>query len=154
MLEQFSTNTTKEKSMNYTKDTQLNTIANAQTIAKRTISDIENMLKSFTLGAFIEENKKTGDLELKTQSLSTICGASAGAIANQIKARKGDIFAKLGDFFATWTKNGNNAANQIANAVKNEKIQMAKNMLSAEMKPEQIATITGLTIDEINALNA
>ena len=140
--------------MNYTKDTQLNTIPNAQNIAKRTINDIENMVKTFTLGAFVEENKKTGELELKTQSLSTICGTSAGAIANQIKARKGDIFAKLGDFFATWTKNGNNAVNQIANAVKNEKIQMAKNMLNAKMKVEQIATITGLTIDEINALNA
>ena len=140
--------------MNYTKDTQLNTIANAQTIAKRTITDIENMVKTFTLGAFVEENKKTGELELKTQSLSTICGTSAGAIANQIKARKGTIYERLGDFFATWTKNGNNAANQIANAVKNEKIQMAKNMLSAKMKPEQIATITGLTIEEINALNA
>lgn len=140
--------------MNYTKETQLNTIANAQNIAKRTISDIENMLKTFTLGAFVEENKKTGELELKTQSLSTICGTSAGAIANQIKARKGDIFAKLGDFFATWTKNGNGTANQIATAVKNEKIQMAKNMLSAKMKAEQIATITGLTIEEINALNA
>ena len=140
--------------MNYTKDTKLNTIPNAQTIAKRTITDIENMLKSFDLGAFVGENKNTGELELRTQYLSTICGASAGAIANQIKARKGDIFAKLGDFFATWTKNGNGTANQIANAVKNEKIQMAKNMLSAKMKPEQIATITGLTIDEINALNA
>ena len=140
--------------MNYTKDTQLNSIANAQNIAKRTIEDINNMVQTFTLSSFTEENKKTGEIELKTQSLSTICGASAGAIANQIKARKGDIFAKLGDFFATWTKNGNNAANQIANAVKNEKIQMAKNMLSAKMKPEQIATITGLTIDEINALNA
>ena len=140
--------------MNYTKDTQLNTIPNAQNIAKRTINDIENMVKTFTLGAFVEENKKTGELELKTQSLSTICGTSAGACANQIKARKGDIFAKLGDFFATWTKNGNNAANQIANAVKNEKILMAKNMLNAKMKPEQIATITGLTIDEINALSA
>ena len=140
--------------MNYTKDTQLNTIANAQNIAKRTIQDIENMLKTFTLGSFVEENKKTGELELKTQSLSTICGTSAGACANQIKARKGDIFAKLGDFFATWTKNGNNAANQIANAVKNEKILMTKNMLNAKMKPEQIATITGLTIDEINALSA
>lgn len=76
--------------MNYTKDTQLTTIPNAQNIAKRTISDIENMLKTFTLGAFVEENKKTGELELKTQSLSTICGTSAGAIANQIKVRKGD----------------------------------------------------------------
>ena len=140
--------------MNYTKDTQLNTIANAQNIAKRTITDIENMLKTFTLDSFVEENKKTGELELKTQSLSTICGTSAGAIANQIKARKGTIYERLGDFFATWTKNGNNAANQIANAVKNEKIQMAKNMLIAKMKPEQIAIITGLTIEEINALNA
>lgn len=135
--------------MNYTKDTQLNTIANAQNIAKRTISDIENMLKTFTLGAFVEENKKTGELELKTQSLSTICGTSAGAIANQIKARKGDIFAKLGDFFATWTKNGNNAANQIANAVKNEKIQVVKNMLGLKIDVKQIATVTGLSIDEI-----
>lgn len=140
--------------MNYTKETQLNTIANAQNIAKRTIQDIENMVKTFTLGAFVEENKKTGELEIKTQSLSTICGASAGAIANQIKARKGDIFAKLGDFFATWTKNGNNTAGQIANAVNNEKRNMAKNMLLAKMKPEQIATITGLSIEEINALNA
>ena len=140
--------------MNYTKDTQLNTIANAQNIAKRTITDIENMLKTFTLDSFVEENKKTGELELKTQSLSTICGTSAGAIANQIKARKGTIYERLGDFFATWTKNGNNAANQIANAVKNEKITMAKNMLNAKMKPEQIAIITGLTIEEIKALNA
>ena len=140
--------------MNYTKDTQLNTIANAQNIAKRTIQDIENMLKTFTLGSFVEENKKTGELELKTQSLSTICGTSAGACANQIKARKGDIFAKLGDFFATWTKNGNGAANQVANAVKNEKIQMVKNMLSLNMDVKQIATVTGLTIDEINALSA
>lgn len=140
--------------MNYTKDTQLNAIANAQNIAKRTIDDINNMVKTFTLGSFIEENKKTGELELKTQSLSTICGTSAGAIANQIKARKGDIFAKLGDFFATWTKNGNNTAGQIANAVNNEKRNMAKNMLAAKMKPEQIATITGLSIEEINALNA
>ena len=140
--------------MNYTKDTQLNTIANAQNIANRTINDIKSMVDSFTLGSFVEENKKTGELELKTQSLSTICGTSAGAIANQIKARKGDIFAKLGDFFATWTKNGNNTAGQIANAVRNEKFTMAKNMLNAKMKAEQIATITGLTIDEINALNA
>jgi hypothetical protein len=44
--------------MNYTKDTQLNTIANAQNIAKRTISDIENMVKTFTLGAFVEEIKR------------------------------------------------------------------------------------------------
>lgn len=140
--------------MNYTKDTQLNTIANAQNIAKRTIQDIENMVKTFTLGSFVEENKKTGELELKTQSLSTICGMSAGAIANQIKARKGDIFAKLGDFFATWTKNGNNTAEQIANAIKNEKIKMAKNMLSLKSDVKQIATVTGLTIEEINALKA
>ena len=140
--------------MNYTKDTQLNTIANTQTIAKRTINDIENMVKTFTLGSFVEENKKTGELELKTQSLSTICGTSAGAIANQIKARKGDIFAKLGNFFETWTKNGNNTADQIADAVKNEKITMAKNMLSLKLDVKQIATVTGLTIDEINALNA
>lgn len=140
--------------MNYTKDTQLNTIANVQNIAKRTIDDINNMVQTFTLGAFTEENKKTGELELKTQSLSTICGTSAGAIANQIKARKGDIFAKLGDFFATWTKNGNNTAGQIANAVKNEKIQMAKNMLLAKLPAEQIAKITGLSVDEINGLNA
>ena len=138
--------------MNYTKDTQLNTIANTQTIAKRTIQEIENMVKTFTLGAFVEENKKTGELELKTQSLSTICGTSAGAIANQIKARKGDIFAKLGNFFETWTKNGNNTANQIADAVKNEKIQMAKNMLTAKMKVEQITTITGLTSEEVKTL--
>lgn len=140
--------------MNYTKDTQLNTITNAQNIAKRTIQDIENMVKTFTLGSFVEENKKTGELELKTQSLSTICGTSAGACANQIKARKGDIFAKLGDFFATWTKNGNNTAGQIANAVNNEKRNMAKNMLSLKLDVKQIATVTGLTIDEINALNA
>ena len=138
--------------MNYNKDTQLNTITNAQNIAKRTIQDIENMLKTFTLGSFIEENKKTGELELKTQSLSTICGTSSGAIANQIKARKGDIFAKLGNFFETWTKNGNNTANQIADAVKNEKILMAKNMLAAKMKPDQIATITGLNIDDVKTL--
>ena len=140
--------------MNYTENTKLSEIANAKAIAERTKKDIDFMLNSYTLVDFVETNKKSGELELKTQSLSTICGASAGAIANQIKARKGTILEKLGDFFATWTKNGNGTANQIANAVKNEKIQMAKNMLGAKMKPEQIATITGLTIEEINALNA
>ena len=140
--------------MEYTENTKLSEIANAQAIAERTKKDIDLMVNSYTFNDFVETNKKSGELELKTQSLSTICGASAGAIANQIKARKGTIFEKLGDFFATWTKNGNNTAGQIANAVRNEKITMAKNMLNAKMKPEQIATITGLTIDEINALNA
>lgn len=140
--------------MNYTENTKLSEIANAKAIAERTKKDIDFMLNSYTLVDFVETNKKSGELELKTQSLSTICGTSAGAISNQIKARKGTIYEKLGDFFATWTKNGNNTAGQIANAVKNEKIQMAKNMLSAKMQPEQIATITGLSIDEINGLNA
>ena len=138
--------------MNYTKDTQLNSIANAQNIAKRTIEDINDMIQNFTLGAFVEENKKTGELELKTQSLSTICGTSAGAIANQIKARKGTIYERLGDFFATWTKNGNNAANQIANAVKAEKIQVVKNMLALKIDVKQIATVTGLTVDDIKSM--
>ena len=140
--------------MNYTENTKLSEIINAKAIAERTKKDIDFMLNSYTLVDFVETNKKSGELELKTQSLSTICGASAGAIANQIKARKGTIWEKLGNFFETWTKNGNNTAGQIANAVKNEKIQMAKNMLNAKMKPEQIATITGLTVEEINALNA
>lgn len=139
--------------MDYNENTKLSEIVNAKTIAERTKKDIDFMLNSYTLVDFVETNKKSGELELKTQSLSTICGASAGAIANQIKARKGSIYEKLGDFFATWTKNGNNTAGQIASAIKTEKIAMAKNMLLAKLQPEQIAAITGLSIDEINSLN-
>ena len=141
--------------MNYTENTKLSEIKNAQAIADSTKKAIDLLLTK-ELGFFVKFDDETQEYSIKTESLSTICGTSSGAIANQIKKRKGDIFEKLGDFFATWSKDaGKLSAAEIAKqAEKSAKIDMAKNMLTAKLTAEQIAKITGLSIDEINALKA
>ena len=141
--------------MNYTENTKLSEIKNAQIIADSTKKAIDVLLTK-DLGFFVKLDETTNEYSIKTESLSTICGTSSGAIANQIKKRKGNIFEKLGDFFATWSKdNGKQNAAEIAKqAEDNAKSQMAKNMLLAKLAVEQIAKITGLSVDEINALKA
>lgn len=143
--------------MNYTKETKLSDIKNAETIGNATKSTIDYMLKNWTIGDFVKFNEKKNRNEIKTESLSTLCGTSSGAIANRIDEQKSDnIYEKIGLFLGSWVKGGNkqSAAEIAKQAENNAKIQMAKNMLSAKMQAEQIATITGLTIDEINALSA
>jgi len=141
--------------MNYTENTKLSEIKNAQIIADSTKKAID-MLLTKELGFFVKFDDETQEYSIKTESLSTICGTSSGAIANQIKKRKGTIYEKLGDFFNTWSKDaGKLSAAEIAKqAEKSAKITMAKNMLLARLSVDQIAKITGLSADEINALNA
>ena len=141
--------------MNYTQNTKLTEIAHAKVIADDTKKAIDILLTK-DLGFFVKLDEDTNEYSIKTESLSTICGTSSGAIANQIKKRKGNIFEKLGDFFATWSKDaGKLSAAEIAQkAEKDAKLTMAKNMLLAKLSVDQIAKITGLSVDEINALNA
>ena len=141
--------------MNYTQNTKLSEIKNAQNIADSTKKAIDILLTK-DLGFFVKLDETTQEYSIKTESLSTICGTSSGAIANQIKKRKGNIFEKLGDFFATWSKDaGKLSATEIAKQAENSaKITMAKNMLLAKLSVDQIAKITGLSVDEINSLNA
>lgn len=141
--------------MNYTETTALSEIKNAQVIADNTKKAIDILLTK-DLGYFVKFDEETQEYSIKTESLSTICGASSGAIANQIKKRKGNIYEKLGDFFATWSKDGGklSTAEIAQKAEKDAKVTMAKNMLLAKLSVEQIAKITGLSVDEINGLTA
>lgn len=141
--------------MNYTQNTKLSEIKNAQVIADSTKKAIDILLTK-DLGYFVKFDNETQEYSIKTESLSTICGTSSGAIANQIKKRKGTIYEKLGDFFATWSKDGGklSTAEIAQKAEKDAKITMAKNMILAKLSVDQIAKITGLSVEEINSLNA
>ena len=139
--------------MNYTKETKLNEIPNAKNILNDTIQIVQNMFDTFTIGDFINVDKNTNEESFASTTFGIFGGCGTGAAANVPKKYKGTLTEKIGQALATWRKN-EKGLDKVANAVKNEKITMAKNMLSAKLKPEQIATITGLTIDEINALNA
>lgn len=141
--------------MNYTENTKLSEIPHAKIIAEDTKKAIDVLLTK-DLGFFVKLDETTQEYSIKTESLSTICGTSSGAIANQIKKRKGNIFEKLGNFFATWIKDGGKlSTTEIAlKAEKDAKMNMAKNMLLAKLSVDQIAKITGLSVEEINGLNA
>ena len=139
--------------MNYTKDTKLNEIPNAKNILNDTIQIVQNMFDTFTIGDFINVDKNTGEESFASTTFGIFGGCGTGAAANVPKKYKGTLTEKIGQALATWRKN-EKGLDKVANAVKNEKITMAKNMLAAKMEAEQIATFTGLTIDEINALNA
>lgn len=141
--------------MNYTKETKLSEIKNAETIGNATKSTIDYMLKNWCIGDFVKFNEKKNRNEIKTESLSTLCGTSSGAIANRIDEQKSDnIYEKIGLFLGSWVKGGNkqSVAEIAKQAENNAKISMAKNMLLAKLAVEQIAKITGLSVDEINAL--
>ena len=139
--------------MNYTKETRINEIPNAKNILHDTIQIVQNIFDNYTIGDFINVEKETGEESFASTTFGIFGGCGTGAGANVPKKFKGTLTEKVGQALATWRKN-EKGLDKVANAVKNEKIQMAKNMLSAKMKPEQIATITGLTIEEINNLNA
>lgn len=139
--------------MNYTKETKINEIPNAKNILQDTIQIVQNMFDTFTIGDFINVDKNTNEESFASTTFGIFGGCGTGAAANVPKKYKGDLTQKIGQALSVWRKN-EKGLDKVANAVKNEKIQMAKNMLNAKMKPEQIATITGLSVDEINALNA
>ena len=139
--------------MNYTKDTKINTIPNAKNILNDTIQIVQNIFDTYTIGDFINVEKETEEESFASTTFGIFGGCGTGAAANVPKKYKGDLTQKIGQALSVWRKN-EKGLDKVANAVKNEKIQMAKNMLSAKMKPDQIAIITGLTIEEINALNA
>ena len=139
--------------MEYTNETRINTIANAQNILNDTIESVKDIFNNATIGDFINTDKNTGEQSVATTTLGIFCGTGTGAMANNVKKYKGSITEKLGQLFANWRKN-EKGLDKVANAVKNEKFTMAKNMLLAKLSVDQISKITGLSVDEINALNA
>ena len=139
--------------MNYTKETKINTIPNAKNILNDTIQIVQNIFDTYTIGDFINVDKNTGETAFASTTFGIFGGCGTGAAANVPKKYKGDLVEKIGQALSLWRKN-EKGLDKVANAVKNEKIAMAKNMLNAKMKPEQIATITGLSVEEINALTA
>lgn len=139
--------------MSYTNETKINTIPNAKNILQDTIQIVQNIFDTYTIGDFINVDKNTNEESFASTTFGIFGGCGTGAAANVPKKYKGTLTEKIGQALATWRKN-EKGLDKVANAVKNEKITMAKNMLAAKMKAEQIAAITGLSIDEINALNA
>ncbi len=139
--------------MEYTNETRINTIANVKSIMEDTIAAVKQIFETATIGDFINTDKNTGEQSVATTTLGIFCGTGTGAMANNVKKYKGSITEKIGQLFANWRKN-EKGADKITNAINNAKLDMAKNMLAAKMTPEQIATITGLSVEEINGLNA
>ena len=139
--------------MNYTKETKINTIPNAKNILEDTIKIVQNIFDTYTIGDFINVEKETGEESFASTTFGIFGGCGTGAGANVPKKFKGTLTEKIGQALATWRKN-EKGADKVANAVKNEKIAMAKNMLLAKLAPEQIAKITGLSVEEIKELNA
>lgn len=139
--------------MSYTKETKINTIPNAKNILNDTIQIVQNIFDTYTIGDFINVEKETDEESFASTTYGIFGGCGTGAAANVPKKYKGTLTEKIGQALATWRKN-EKGADKVANAVKNEKITMAKNMLSLKLDVKQIATVTGLSVDEINALKA
>lgn len=139
--------------MNYTKETKLKEIPNAQNIMNDTIAIVKNIYENYTIGDFINTEKETGEESFASTTFGIFGGCGTGAGANVPKKFKGTLTEKIGQALATWRKN-EKGLDKVANAVKNEKITMAKNMLLAKLSLDQISKITGLSIEEINGLNA
>ena len=138
--------------MNYTKETRINTIPNAKNIMEDTIKIVKSIYDTYTIGDFINVEKDTGEESFASTTFGIFGGCGTGAGANVPKKYKGTLTEKIGQAIATWRKN-EKGMDKVANAVKNEKIQMAKNMLLAKLPIEQIAKITGLSVDDIKAIN-
>ena len=138
--------------MNYTKETRINTIPNAKNIMEDTIKIVKSIYDTYTIGDFINIEKETGEESFASTTFGIFGGCGTGAGANVPKKYKGTLTEKIGQAIATWRKN-EKGMDKVANAVKNEKIQMAKNMLLAKLPIEQIAKITGLSVDDIKAIN-
>lgn len=139
--------------MNYTNETKINTIPNAKNILNDTVQIVQNIFDTYTIGDFINIDKNTNEESFASTTFGVFGGCGTGAAANVPKKYKGTLTEKIGQALATWRKN-EKGLDKVANAVKNEKITMAKTMLSLKLDVKQIATVTGLTVEEINALNA
>lgn len=139
--------------MTFTKETRINTIPNAKNILDDTIAIVKNIFDTYTIGDFINIDKNTQEEGFASTTFGIFGGCGTGAGANVPKKYKGTLTEKIGQALATWRKN-EKGADKITNAVNNAKIDMAKNMLLAKLPAEQIAKITGLSVEEINALNA
>lgn len=139
--------------MNYTNETKINTIPNAKNILNDTIQIVQNIFDTYTIGDFINIDKNTNEESFASTTFGVFGGCGTGAAANVPKKYKGTLTEKIGQALATWRKN-EKGLDKVANAVKNEKITMAKTMLSLKLDVKQIATVTGLSVEEINALNA
>ena len=142
-------------SMNYTKETTLKEIPNAKIIAENTKKTIDYMLGNWCVGDFVKWNEKKHKNEIKTESLSTLCGTSSGAIANRIDEQDApDIYGKIGAFLGSWIKGGNknNAVEIAKKAEENTKLSMAENMARAKMNIDQIVTISGLSKETVTAI--
>lgn len=139
--------------MTYTKETKLKEIPNAENIMNDTIQIVKNIYENYTIGDFINVEKETGEESFASTTFGIFGGCGTGAGANVPKKFKGSLTEKIGQALATWRKN-EKGLDKVANAVKNEKITMAKNMLLAKLSVDQISKITGLSVDEISALNA
>ena len=139
--------------MNYTKETRINTIPNAKNILEDTIAIVKNIYDTYTIGDFVNVDKTTGEESFASTTFGIFGGCGTGAGANVPKKYKGSLTEKIGQALATWRKN-EKGADKVANAVNSAKLDMAKNMLLAKLPIEQIAKITGLSVEDINALNA
>ena len=139
--------------MNYTKETRINEIPNVKNILEDTIKIVQDIYDTYTIGDFINIDKNTQEEGFASTTFGIFGGCGTGAAANVPKKYKGSLPEKIGQSLATWRKN-EKGSDKIANAVKNEKITMAKNMLIAKLNVDQISKITGLSVEEINALNA
>lgn len=139
--------------MTYTKETRINSIPNAKNILEDTIAIVKNIYDTYTIGDFINVDKNTGEEGFASTTFGIFGGCGTGAGANVPKKYKGSLTEKIGQALATWRKN-EKGADKVANAVNSAKLDMAKNMLLAKLPVEQIAKITGLSVEEIKALNA
>ena len=139
--------------MNYTKETRINEIPNAKNILEDTIKIVQDIYDTYTIGDFINVEKETDEESFASTTFGIFGGCGTGAAANVPKKYKGSLTEKIGQALTTWRKN-EKGSDKVANAVKNEKITMAKNMLIAKLNVDQISKITGLSVEEINALNA
>lgn len=139
--------------MTYTKETRINTIPNAKNILEDTIKIVKDIFDNYTIGDFINVDKNTGEEGFASTTFGIFGGCGTGAGANVPKKYKGSLTEKIGQALATWRKN-EKGADKVATAVNSAKLDMAKNMLLAKLPRDQIAKITGLSLEEINALIA
>lgn len=139
--------------MNYTKETKINAIPNAKNILQDTIQIVQDIFDNYTIGDFINIDKNTNEESFASTTFGIFGGCGTGAAANVPKKYKGTLTEKIGQALTTWRKN-EKGLDKVANAVKNEKITMAKNMLFAKLAIAQIAKITGLETIEIEEIAA
>ena len=139
--------------MNYTKETKLTNIPNCANILEDTLKSVKEIYETYTIGDFINVAKDSGDESLASTTLGIFCGEGSSAISNMVKKEKGTLCEKLSSMLSTWRKNSKGGG-KITQAIQDTKLQMAENMARANMQPQQIATISGLSLDVVNTIFA